>query len=845
MRIKPQLTLFFILSFFLSLWTNAQNVIIPEKCYLKHASGNILIKGADNRAVLESPDKAEGMMLEFIPDHNGYYNIKTTDGENYLSLNGSWNTFFENDPSSANAKYAIEEVNSTFIRLRCQANNKYLGTDDSGPGAYVYSDKDGTDTRHYWYLTTNPDQDPQIDTLTYLINPASTRQTFEGWGVSLCWWANMCGKWSDEKIDEIVDWLVNPEGLNFRIFRYNIGGGDDPLNRNCTPHHMGNGKGLRAEMEGFKDSSDGEYIWSRDEAQRKIMLKIKEKRPDAIFEAFSNSCPYYMTYSGCCAGNTDAGKDNLRPEYYEEFAHYLVDVCKHYKDTYGIEFRTLEPFNEPMTSYWGANGGQEGCHFDYNSQIAFLKVLSPILKASGLQTVISASDETSTVHSVNGFEAYRSADVLSLVGQWNVHTYSADQASRSQINALCKDAGIPLWMSEVGSGGSGIAGNLGLAQKLMDDIRYIMPSAWIDWQYIEEGNDQWCMVQGNFSEQTYYKVKNYSIRQHFSRFIKEGYTFLTSLNDQTLAAQNATGDTLVIVTINTSSLPSAYQADLSFYDYVGTDLTCIITDDNRDLATYHNFTLENKYLIYQMPAYSITTFIIPVKAPAYTSNGIESGASYFIVPRTAEGLAVQTNNGIVNIGSNQNLPEQIWTITKENEYYTFKNQNGEILSVQSPDYYLGVSQTEANGQQFKIESIDEPFCKIMLPDGSKAFDLEGGNYTAGTRIGLWEYGDSPVASHRQFQLVRVPDEENADQIRQINDDDTHKYPIKLFIADGILHIQQQTSSHGLLTLYAADGKALYRRTLSEYDTYIPLKKGLYILRYQNGKTTFGQTIAIQ
>ena len=844
MHIKLRLTLFILLSLALSVYGLAQTVENPGICYLKHSSGNILIKGVDNRAVLESPDQTENNMLEFIPGNDGCYNIKTTNGENYLSLNGSWNTFFENDPTSPNAKYAIEKVNDTFIRLRCQANNKYLGTDDIGPGAYAYSDKNGTDSRHYWYLSTDPYQEPETDTLSYLINPAATRQTFEGWGVSLCWWANMCGKWSDEKIDEIVDWLVDPEGLNFRIFRYNIGGGDDPLNRNCTPHHMGNGKGLRAEMEGFKDSSDGEYIWSRDEAQRKIMLKIKEKRPDAIFEAFSNSCPYYMTYSGCCAGNTDAGKDNLRPEYYEEFAHYLVDVCKHYKDTYGIEFRTLEPFNEPMTSYWGANGGQEGCHFDYSSQITFLKILSPILKASGLKTVISASDETSTVHSVNGFEAYRSADVLSLVGQWNVHTYSADQTSRSQINALCKDAGIPLWMSEVGSGGSGIAGNLGLAQKLMDDIRYIMPSAWIDWQYIEEGNDQWCMVQGNFSEQTYHKVKNYSIRQHFSRFIKEGYTFLTSLNEQTLAARNATGDTLVLVTINTGALPSTYRADLSFYDHIGSDITCIITDNNRDLATYHDFDLEDQYLTYQMPSYSITTFIIPVKEQEQSSEGIESGASYFIIPRTASGLAIQTDNGTVNLGANLNLPEQIWTVTEQDGQYTFKNQNGDILTEQSPNYYLGASQTEKNGQQFRIESIDEPFCKILTSDGSKAFDQEGGNYAAGTRIGLWEYGDSPTASHRQFQLVRVPDEENPDQIRPINDNSADECPINLSATEGILHIQQKTASQGLLTLYAADGKVVLRRILSEYDTYIPMKKGLYILRYQQGETIFGKTIAI-
>ena len=62
-----------------------------------------------------------------------------------------------------------------------------------------------------------------------------------------------------------------------------------------------------------------------------------------------------------------------------------------------------------MTSYWGANGGQEGCHFDIASQVAFLKVLHPILKASGLNTVISASEETDAAQSVRDFEGYQAA----------------------------------------------------------------------------------------------------------------------------------------------------------------------------------------------------------------------------------------------------------------------------------------------------------------------------------------------------------------------------------------------------------------------------------------------------
>ncbi|MBQ9170090.1 MAG: glycoside hydrolase [Bacteroidaceae bacterium] len=385
---------------------------------------------------------------------------------------------------------------------------------------------------------------------SYSIDTNQVRQHWDGWGVSLCWWAGQCGKWDEKKVDEIIDWLVSPDGLNYSHFRYNIGGGDDPENRHCDPHHMGKGKGLRAEMEGFKFFSGDLYHWERDSAQRKILLKIKEKRPDAVFEAFSNSCPYYMTYSGCVGGNADGGKDNLKPEYYEEFAHYLVDVCKHYKEAYGIEFKTLEPFNESLTSYWYRNGSQEGCHFDVQSQIAFLRVLAPILQESGLSTVISASDETSLAHSIQAIEDYREAGVLPLVGQWNTHTYEGTNAERIRLAGLVKAAGKPFWMSETGSGGKGIEGNLRLAQRLFDDIRLLEPEAWFDWQYMEERSDQWCTINGSFQGQVCRKVKNYYVRQQCSRFIRRGYDILQTDCPQTLAAVSPDRRTLVLVLLN-------------------------------------------------------------------------------------------------------------------------------------------------------------------------------------------------------------------------------------------------------------------------------------------------------
>ncbi len=430
-------------------------------------------------------------------------------------------------------------------------------------------------------------------------------QTNEGWGVSLCWWANMCGRWDDKKVEELVDWLVSPKGLNYNIFRYNIGGGDDPQNQHCSPHHMGRGKGLRAEMEGFQDEPGGLYHWERDEAQRRIMLMIKKKRPDAIFEAFSNSAPWWMTESGCVGGNTPATADNLRPDCYEAFAHYLVDVCKHYKEEYGVEFTTLEPFNEPVTDYWYANGSQEGCHFGAPEQTRFIRVLYPILKASGLKTIISASDETNVETSIQSLNTYRKEGVLPLIGQWNTHTYSGSKDAKVELQRLTSELGIHFWQSETGNGGNGLHGNLMMAQRLMEDLRHMKPAAWLDWQYVEEGNDQWSLVLTDNTWHNFQRHHNYYVRQQITRFIPVGYTFVESSSEQTLAAISPNGKELVIVALNTEKKTRTMEASLPQVKKVES----YRTSKDELVKKVKSAHLDHGTLTMELPPLSITTYV--------------------------------------------------------------------------------------------------------------------------------------------------------------------------------------------------------------------------------------------
>ncbi len=743
--------------------------------YLMHSSGNHIERGTDDGGWIEAPTKANPQQMTLTPVGNGYYTIQVAGQQMYLSQSGQWNSKFIASATGDEAKWAIESASGQYVKLRCKSNNKYMGTDSNDSHQKVFTDKSGSDMKHLWYFSDDVSQKPPTDTLRYMVSPQVVRQHFDGWGVSLCWWAGQCGKWSDQKIDEIVDWLVSPIGLNYTHFRYNIGGGDDPQNRHCDQHHMGRGKGLRAEMEGFKDFSGDEYHWDRDAAQRKIMLKIREKRPDAVFEAFSNSCPYYMTYSGCVSGNVDGGKDNLKPEYYEEFAHYLVDVCKHYKDEYGIEFKTLEPFNESVTNFWYANGPQEGCHFDYQSQIKFVRVLEPILRASGLNTVISASDETNVGLSVQGFKEYKSAGVLPLVGQWNTHTYQANNADRSRLALLAHQADMPLWMSETGSGGSGIGGNLSLAQRLIDDMRYIQPEAWIDWQYMEEANDQWCTIQGNFANQTYKKVKNYYVRQQCTRFIRHGYDIIASPCPQSLAAVNANRDTLVIVLLNEGA-KNVHDIDLSLFTELPdfNDVKAYRTSTNENLASTKNgISLNGNMLRVIMPAQSIVTLVIPARSTFVLPEELLcDGCEYLIIPRHETTRAITATGSKVTIEDINYGEAQRWTIKNMgNDTYGLQNALGLRLTAHrsSNSSSLTAQSAEASEQDFYIDVVDYPFYKILASKGrTHGLDLSNESTAAGTNITVWQYQDSnPTPIHRQWMLFPLSASPSPDAIKEI------------------------------------------------------------------------------
>ena len=436
------------------------------------------------------------------------------------------------------------------------------------------------------------------------VDTAVRHQTFEGWGTSLCWWANHVGGWSASARNAVVDAVIDPvDGLGYNVFRYNIGGGENPAHEHMDEHR---------EMPGFSPSQ-GTWDWDADANQRAILQRIVEAGTGIVLEAFSNSPPYWMTKSSCASGSSD-GSNNLKDDSYDAFADYLTEVVLHYRDEFGITFRTLEPLNEPNANWWKSNGSQEGCHFSPSNQQTIIRAVSEKLTAKGLSgTSVSASDENSMDDAYNNLRAF-DASTLSAISQMNAHSYAGSR--RAELRDLAKSKSKRLWQSESGPLSQDLSDDteaaLFMAGRIITDLRDLQPNAWVDWQ-VGDPSRYWASFTLNDSQQTFAPLKRFHMHAGFSRYIRPGATFVEVENPDMVAAMSADGKMLALVVRNSStSMTKGFTFDLTALPSVGAGAEVHRTSRTEDLAALPEIAIEGYSFVAMIPAYSVTTFVIPM-----------------------------------------------------------------------------------------------------------------------------------------------------------------------------------------------------------------------------------------
>lgn len=456
---------------------------------------------------------------------------------------------------------------------------------------------------------------------------------FEGWGTSLCWWANRIG-YSDELSQQAADLFFGDDGLRLNIMRYNIGGGDDPTHNHITR--------TDSDVPGWLvlDEETGEYVYDydADAGQLNVLKRAVEAAGDeAIVEVFSNSPPYFMTVSGCSSGGFDPNIDNLKEDCFDDFAEYLAHVTNYIQNELGIEVTSVSPMNEPNTNFWGANSyKQEGCHFDAGeSQSKIIELTYEALRQYDLDNVmVVASDETSTELQIEEYNLY-SDKAKEYLGRINTHTYNPTRIG--ELGQLAKDEGFNLWMSEVD--GNGVAGTdagemgaaLWLGEKIINDINSLSPSAWVLWQVIdkhicEEGykgrqdsgmiditQGFWGTAVADHDNVDIILTQKYYAFGQFTRYIRPGMTLIHCGADS-LAAYNKDTKELVIVALNKTAEDKYVNYDLSQMAAVGGRVQTIRTsgtiEDGEHWAQLEDMGTYGDGFVAELKANSVTTFIV-------------------------------------------------------------------------------------------------------------------------------------------------------------------------------------------------------------------------------------------
>jgi O-glycosyl hydrolase len=200
-----------------------------------------------------------------------------------------------------------------------------------------------------------------------VIDPDITYQTMKGFAASDCWSPNFVGKyWNEPEKEQIARWLFskefdddgNPRGIGLSMWRVNLGAGSEEQGDSGGIGSGGDYKNSRTtrRAESFLDNDTGGYNWEQQAGQQYFLRKAKDYGVES-FVAFSNSPPVRYTRNGKAYATGDK-KANLKSDSFDDFAVYMAEVVKHFRDTDGIIFDYISPVNEPQYK-WDGNG-QEG-----------------------------------------------------------------------------------------------------------------------------------------------------------------------------------------------------------------------------------------------------------------------------------------------------------------------------------------------------------------------------------------------------------------------------------------------------------------------------------------------------
>lgn len=365
-------------------------------------------------------------------------------------------------------------------------------------------------------------------------------------------------------------------GLGLTVVRYNIGGTGGM--QQADERRSEKSRGWYAEIEGFQPGPNSDFDWERDCEQRRLLSLAVERGADVV-ELFANAPMWWMT-----SDKSSFGGQLTHPD---EFANYLAEVTEHARSSWHLPVRSLSPLNEPSAGWWKFPHDQEGCNLAAREQEHLLVRLRGELDRRGLQDVlVAASDENTPVAALSTWKTLRNGAARGCVGRINVHAYEGlkpwreanNPGVRGQLERRARDDGLPVWMSEHGSGE---VDGLGLAQTILEDLCHLRPTAWCYWQLVEH-KCSWGFVEAKFHRDgtlpTALPHPKYYVFTHFSHYLRPGFEMLQCTEPWAAAGFSEPDACIACVLVNAFAGPCRLRLSLSAFSAPGGALKAVFTE---------------------------------------------------------------------------------------------------------------------------------------------------------------------------------------------------------------------------------------------------------------------------
>ncbi|WP_033324520.1 RICIN domain-containing protein [Streptomyces yerevanensis] len=650
-------------------------------------------------------------------------------------------------------------------------------------------------------------QVPEADTpsVTVRPDPSYKHDKFEGWGTSLVWFANATGDYPPAVREKLAKLLFDDSGLALNIARYNIGGGNAP----DVKDYLRAGGAVegwwkapagttREDTDWWSAEDKNDWNPKADATQRWWVDRIK--KDITHWETFSNSPPWFMTESGYVSGGFDSKTDQLKPESIDDFAKYLVGATERLEKAHKIDVDTLDPFNEPNTDYWGTKlgpdgepvgGRQEGAHMGPELQQKVLRALAPVLKKSRTDAEISAMDETNPSTFTQNWLSYPQ-EVRDLVDQMNVHTYGT--GGRTSARDLAKAEDKPLWMSEVeGDWGDGqsftdMRPGLGLAQRMVDDLRELEPSAWVFWQPVEDYDNMkpggesakggnWGSIQLPFSctsEDTLescpiYTNTKFDTARNFTHYIKPGDRLIQVNDTSSAAAVSKKGDGASVVHVNSTTGARSVTVDLSKFGKVSGNATVtpVVTSADNKLERHKAIKVSDRKATFTVPAQSVTSFVVKgvsgvakdaallQKGHTYELTGVQSGKALTVADNGTNLVIRSAATGAAAAGQEWKL-RKISGNTDNRQRYVFTNPvEDKRLAVRDG---APIVEPDKGGRdkatQWIMSTTGDGTFTLVNADTGRLLEVGGQATNEGAAVTLWTPNSG---SNQRWRVTDVTD----------------------------------------------------------------------------------------